>query len=455
MIGIVLAAAAVGAVASPLAPGAVEGKLEVIPSATAEVQAGEAPVTYGAAPKPMTIESVTPGVALGFLGRRLELLAGYQLRIYWKNVSGDLAPSPLLLNMANLMMTAKPTRRLVLKLSGTATEGHTDYTYLSNVLGTGTATSSPEIFAANLTGSADLHVTELATIGIALQAVRSQPIGQTTTTTTTTPPPTGMNVPTTVLPYFTSFAATPGVAVRISHTDDLSSAVGVQYQHVADVSLTDPSGTAHPGSVVTAFIVSPGVGFHRIVSPHSEFTLHAGLAVTHVRDVLGTSDSVSPVGGAALDFRLMNTRRAILQLRFSESLEYYLDPVLATAADHSYTTAALNLGLPKNWTIALEGSFITPLSSHPLLTASTTPGAPPTLTYFDEVAASAQLSARHLLSNYLLLEFGGQWGNRAPFFTAPHPYDYGFHQRQLFLFVMLTATTHPTWLLPREVASLQ
>jgi hypothetical protein len=454
MIGLVLAAAAVGAAAGQLAPGAVAGQLEVIPSATVEARAGEAPLLYGAPPTPVLIEVVTPGVALGYLGRRLELLAGYELRIAWQNTSKDPAPAPLFLNTANLTLTGRPTRRLVLKLAGTAFEGQTDYTYLPAILNPGQTVLSlpPKILSANLLGSAELHLTELATAGIALQAVRNQPIGSTPpppTATSTTPPIAY------TLPYFTSLGATPGVAVRVSHTDDLSSAIGVQYQHVSNLSPVDPSGTIHPGSTISAVIVSPELGFHRTLSPHSEFTLKAGLAATHVdSEVLGIRNSVTPIGSADVNVRLLNLRRAVLQAKLTESLDYYLDPVLAVAADHSFTTGALTLGLPKNWTIALEGSFITPLEAHPQLTPPGTVGQPPTLTYFDEVGATAQLAARHLLSNDLLMQFGGRWADRAPFFTAPDP-NPGFHQRQLFLFIMLAGTTHPTWLPPREVAAVQ
>jgi hypothetical protein len=469
MIGLVLAAAAVAAAAGQLAPGAVAGQLEVIPAATVEAKAGEAPLQYGKPPTAMLVEVVTPGVGLGYVGRRLDLLAGYQLRIAWQNTQNEPAPTPLLLHLVNLTMTARPTRRLVVKLTGTAYEGRTDYTYLPAILGQGQAalTLPPAILSANLSGSAELHVTELATAGIAVQAVRNQPLGEAplsrrnTTLTTptlaplpTTPPP--PPAPVLRLPYFTSFAATPGVAVRLSHADDLSSAVGVQYQHVSDFSAVDASGALHPGSAISAVIVSPAVGFHRTVTPHSEFMLRVGLAVTHLdSELAGTANSVTPIGSADLNFRLLNTRRAILQAKLTESVDYYLDPVLATGADHSFTTAALDLGLPKNWTIALEGSFVTPFAAHPQLTPSATPNQPPTLTYFDEVGAAAQLAARHLAWNELLLEFGGRWADRAPFFTVPAASNPGFHQRQLFLFVMLSGTTHPTWLPRREVASVQ
>jgi hypothetical protein len=124
------------------------------------------------------------------------------------------------------------------------------------------------------------------------------------------------------------------------------------------------------------------------------------------------------------------------------SLEYYLDPVLGTPATHVFATGSFYLGLPQNWTIGLQGSFVSSLKDHPL-------GSAPPFTYPDEIAAAAELPVRHLLSRDLLLEFGGKWADRSPFFTAP---NYGFHQRQLWVYVMLTGATRPTWLPPRGVA---
>jgi hypothetical protein len=46
------------------------------------------------------------------------------------------------------------------------------------------------------------------------------------------------------------------------------------------------------------------------------------------------------------------------------------------------------------------------------------------------------------LSNNVMLEFGGRWADRSPFFTTPF---YGFHQRQLWLYVLLTGKALPTW----------
>ena len=175
MIGLVLAAAAVGAVA---------GQLEVNPSVTAESRAGEAPTVYGGAPEGSLVEVLTPGAELAYVGRRLELRASYELRIFWRSTSETPHPSPLYLNTVNLGMTAHATPRLTLKLSGSAFEGEADYTYLPNLYGQSQATLLvvPKIFAANVAGSAELHLTRLVTAGLALQASHSQPIGDSHTT---------------------------------------------------------------------------------------------------------------------------------------------------------------------------------------------------------------------------------------------------------------------------------
>jgi hypothetical protein len=444
MIGLVLAAAAVGAVA---------GQLEVNPSVTAESRAGEAPVVYGGAPEGSLVEVLTPGAELAYVGRRLELRASYELRLFWRSTSQIPHPSPLFLNTVNLGMTAHATPRLTLKLSGSSFEGEADYTYLPSIYGQNQATLLvvPKIFAANVAGSAELHLTRLVTAGLALQASHSQPIGDSRTTAAVPSGPTAVYTlphvtgptPVYTLPHFTSLAATPGAAVHVSRTDDVNPALAFEYQQIS--SLTAPaktSGAAQPESSISAFIVMPTIGVRRLLSLHSEFSLKAGLSVTHLAGVPNDPNSVGPIGGADLDVRLLNLRQAVLHSKASVSLEYYLDPVLGTPATHVFATGSFYLGLPQNWTIGLQGSFVSSLKDHPL-------GSAPPFTYPDEIAAAAELPVRHLLSRDLLLEFGGKWADRSPFFTAP---NYGFHQRQLWVYVMLTGATRPTWLPPRGVA---
>lgn len=453
MIGLVLAAAAVGAVA---------GQLEVIPSATVESRVGEAPIIYGKPPEASLVEVLTPGAELAYVGQRLEFRTSYELRIFWRATSQDPHPTPLYLNTLNLAAIAHPTRPLTLKLTGSAYEGEADYTYLPAIYGQNQATLVvvPRIFSLNVTGNADLRVSRVVTAGLALQAAHNQPLGETQTTGMTTSPliaptitPPSRTVgptPGYTLPHFTSFAATPGAAVRLSRTDDLAPAIAFEYQQISSLAppiapgTTQPAGTAQPRSSISAFIAMPTLGFHRLLPLHSEFTLKIGVALTHLdATATGESNSIGPVAGAEVDARLMNVRQAILHAKASTALEYYLDPVLGTPATHALGIGSLYLGLPQNWTIGLQGAFVSSLQPHPYGTA-------PNLIYPDEVAAEVDLPIRHLLSKDLLLEFGGRWADRSPFFTAP---TYGFHQRQLWLYVMLTGTTRPTWQPQRTVAA--
>jgi hypothetical protein len=468
MIGLVLTAAAVGAVAGQLEVNPSHaGQLEVNPSLTTETRAGEAPIIYGGAPEASLVEVLTPSAELYYHGQRLELLTNYELRMFWRSTRDDPHPSPLYLNTVNLTLTAHPSRTLILKLNGVATEGQADYTYLPTIYGPNQAALgvAPRIFSANGTGGADLHVTPLVIAGIALQAVYTRPIDEAQSTvpgtTFTTPSTTPLTAPTTlrtayVLPHFTSFSGTPGAAFHLSRTDDLAASMGVEYQHISGLNALTADGTVQPVGALSALIVMPTLGVHRYLAPRSELTLKVGLAVTHlVGDFTGSPYAISPIGAAILDARLMNLRQVVLHARVSPALEYYLDPVLGTTATHAVVNASLYLGLPKNWTIGLQGSFVTSLRAHlpPTLTPTTTTTAATTTTtpinYPDEVAASVELPIRHLLSDDILFEFGGRWADRSPFFTAP---DFGFHQRQLWLYVLFTGTTRPTWALPRAVA---
>lgn len=431
MIGLVLAAAAVGAVAGQPA---VAGHLEVIPSVTVESRVGEAPIGYGFPPEASLVEVLTPGLALDYAGRRLEFLASYDLRIFWRSTSGAPLQAPLYLNTANLTLTGRPSRRVVLKLAASSNLGQADYTYLPTIFtNQGTLVVVPEIFSATLSGSAELRATERVTEAVAVQASHSQPIGAVPMPTTTG------GTTTYYLPHFTSFAATPGANLRLSRLDTLEPSLSLEYQQISNLTVTTASGPLPVGSLST-LIVIPTLGMHSFLSRRSELTLKVGVDLAHLsgNDVTGDHNPVGPIGSVSLDASVLNLRRAILRAKATSAFEYYLDPVLGIAATHFVSAGALYLGLPQSWTIGLDGSFFTSLDKH---------GTPPT--YPDEVGFELDLPVRHLLSNEVMAEFGGRWADRSPFFTAP---NYGFHQRQLWLYVLLTGTTHPTWSLQRGVA---
>jgi hypothetical protein len=446
MIGVVLAAAAVGAVAGQPATA---GHLEVIPSVTVESRVGEAPPGYGVPPEASLVEVLTPGVALDYVGRRLEFRASYDLRIFLRSVSGASLQAPLYLNTVNLTLTGRLSRRLSLTLAASAYEGQADYTYLPAIFTHQAAlVAVPDIFAANVSGSAELRATRRVTAAVAVQASHSQPIGAvpmpSTTTSGTTP-----STYTYTLPHYTSLAATPGANIRLTRLDTLEPSLSFEYQQISSLAVPTATGAPLPVGSLTTFIVIPTLGMHRALTPRSELTLKVGVDLAHLNgsNVTGNRNPIGPIGSAAFDTRLLNVRRAVLRGKATTSVEYYLDPVLGTAATHFITGGSLYLGLPQSWTIGIDGSFFTSLAPHPI-------GTQPNLIYPDEVGFAFDLPVRHLLTNDVMLEFGGRWSDRSPFCstlycTTP---DFTFHQRQLWLYVLLTGTTHPTWSLQRGVA---
>jgi hypothetical protein len=435
MLGPVIAAALVGAVTGQLQP----GQLQVIPSVTFESRAGEAPLTYGFAPAASFVAVLTPELALDYTGHRLDFRASYDFRLFWRLTSDSSVPAPLYLNTVSLALTGRPTRRTTVRLSASAYEGQADYTYLPNIFGAGQAATVevPAILAANLSGSAELKATRRVSAVIAVQASHSQPLGNGTVQIKNS----NGTISDYTLPHFTSIGATPGVNILLSRLDTLEPSLSFEYQQISNLTITTPGAPQVIGSI-TDFMITPTLGMRRLLSHYSELTLKLGLGIAHLSgDVTGDRNPVGPLGSAVLDARLLSVRQAVLRAKGSAVVDYYLDPVLGTAATHFTTIGSLYLGLPKSWTVGLEGSFVTSLTAHPF------PGTPPT--YPDEVGAALDLPVRHLLSDDVMMEFGGRWADRAPFFTAP---NWQFHQRQLWLYVLIRGTTLPSWPLQRGVA---
>ena len=98
----------------------------------------------------------------------------------------------------------------------------------------------------------------------------------------------------------------------------------------------------------------------------------------------------------------------------------------------------------RRWTAALQAVFGTNLSGQPL---DAGPAGPLLAITPDETAASVALPIRHRASDNLILEFGGRWSDRGPHLSAS---NFAFHQRELWAYVMLTATTRhlPRWTTP-------
>src|SRR5580692_4682596 len=269
MLGLVPVAAALAVLA---------GNFDVNANVVAEARAGEAPLIVDQPPEPSLVGIVTPGAEIQYLDPRLDLRLGYSLRIFWRTSPEDPSPAPLYLNTATLALTARPTRRLQIKLAATAFEGSADYTFLPVIFGQSQAALAvvPRIFSAALEGTARLRADRLVTPEIAVQAIHSQPIGVSEQQAPAQDGAAGAAV-TYTLPHFTSLSGTPGVEMRVSRINDLTLESVFQYEYVSDINSAVTTGGGLPSThSISAVIVIPTVASRTFLARNADLILRLG-----------------------------------------------------------------------------------------------------------------------------------------------------------------------------------
>jgi hypothetical protein len=422
MIGLVPLAAALAITA---------GQVDLAATISAEGRAGEAPLAFNQPPEASVMAIVIPGAQLIYRGPRLVLEADYQLRLFWRTVQNEPVPAPLLLHMAGLTLTSHETRRFNTKLTASAFEGSADYTFLPVIYGSGQAAlvTVPRLFSVALMGDVEYRATRRVTPEVAFQVSHNQPLGPAQVAAGTP----GM---TTLysLPHFTSAGLTPGVGIKVSPVTEATLSTDFRYEYVSGINpvVSSASGGTAGTNTLSIGIVVPTVGTTVRLARQTELKLKLGVAFTRFfSGVQMNPNGVTPDVGVEIKSRVFGTRRTALDLLGSSAVEYYVDPVLAIAAPRGTVTASGQLRFATDWSIGLQGVFSTTLTAHPLPTL-------PDPTYPDEVTAAVNLPVRHPLNDYATLEFGGRWADRSPFYTAP---SFGFHQRQLWVYVMILGTT--------------
>jgi hypothetical protein len=184
-------------------------------------------------------------------------------------------------------------------------------------------------------------------------------------------------------------------------------------------------------------IVAPQVGWRTHLSRRYDLRLVAGVAYLRNLGALPTSRSPTPlipVGNAELQGRLYRVNGYATQLTLGLTVDYYVDPILAVAAPRGTASARCNVLFSRDWAGAVEGLFGTNLTARPLPVSSNP----------DETVASVGIPIRHRVSENLILEFGARWADRGPHLRAR---TFAFHQREIWAYLMLTATTRrlPAW----------
>jgi hypothetical protein len=423
------------------------GKVDVDVSAVSETRVGTSPIIAGQDPLRSFVEILTPELQLDMLDHALDVRLSYMPRIFYRQTEGQNSAPPLVLHVVNLTVERRPSAVLTVAGFANASVGAIDYTYLPTVLGPMQA-SLPQIqvpHVLSLVGGASVAVrlSPLATLRVGGEVDHHEPIGDTTVMN-------AMNVPVNAFPTSTFARLAPAFSLRVTRVDDAIVSVTGTLQSVVSegfIGQPNPDGTKTTGDRFQLVTVAPQLGWARRLSPGYDLHLAAGVAFNHVIVTPAADQSpspLSPVAGADLTVHVLRRHEVAARGRIGATVDYYVDPILHTTGPRGTATTELYFAFPGDWVTGISGSFSTSLSTG-LPIIPQTPGAAPT--YPDETSFSVNVPVRHRVSSYFIAEIGGRVANRGPRLTAP---NVDFHQRQLWLYLELTATTRlvPRWLNP-------
>jgi hypothetical protein len=405
---------------------------------SAEARAGETPVRPGDPSTSVVMGILAPGVSASLAGPEASLRLGYVVRLVSLGPSSGLPPTaPLdfhvaVLHVLDLQASARPSRTLTLTATGAGSIGEPDYAALAGILGptpTGTLPAVQKIFAVSGHLGARYLASPRWELALAGEAARYHSYGGSVTAGSGA----GGMVPLFVappLPDQTVLRALPSAIAHLSRRSDLLL--------LGELDRVSSSGSvAVPGGAFDFVVASTELGWRTRLSRLGDLRVLGGVAhgwrsgsggVMSPSGVSmsGMGPSWSPIGGVEIGSWLPGQDEPRLRGTFATSVDYFVDPFLGAAGPRSTTSLALGLLFQPDTTAALEAIFSTVIRSEPLV------GNP------DETVVAVQLPIRHRLSDTLFVEGGVRGSDRGPNFSAP---SFAFHQRELWVYLRLTATT--------------
>ena len=247
---------------------------------------------------------------------------------------------------------------------------------------------------------------------------------------------------------------------RLSDANDLVLSSGLSLQSTSNIFGTTVSPSGETLTAVGNFevlTITPEVGWRTRPSPWRQLHLGAGVAYNRL---IKTPYSVptmpfSPIANVDWSVNVMTGHEAAYRGTVSAAVDYFVNPVIATAGPRALVAGAIYYAVP-DWMVGLEGAFATPLGTrslaewqqlkhgdHRARAARDERGHQcPRRCGSDETVASLSLPVRHRVSQSFIAEVGGRWADRGPRLTGLGD-GLGFHQRQLWVYLTLTATSVP------------
>jgi hypothetical protein len=417
------AVSASGSLETPGEPAFVPGFLALQASVASELRAGVAPVLPGADSQSFVAEILIPRLALELRNPGLVFLSWYAPRIFWEDPHPSSTSGTLVLHTLGLSLEARASRDVSMTASGSGSIGASDYTTVSQVLGTVQATLPPTVDLAAVNGQAKVVWKLTPRWGLSLAGLVSHWQW--------------LDIPATVAPATvtgqTLVSGEPAVGVLLTARDALG--LGVAFGWVSYT--YDAGAFADAG----AFTISPATTWKRRIDRSVDLSVKLGLSYAQALGSpppgavpllgIGRTQAVSPIGSADIVVRLARRNETMFLGRASAGVDYYLDPVLGIAVPRGSTGVELTALSVPSWTTTLRGDFATALQSVPVSPTQVPP---------DETAFSLSVSVRRRVTENFYAEVGGQWTNRGPTLDTP---DFRFDQRQYWAYLSLTATTRP------------
>jgi hypothetical protein len=396
------------------------GDLRVEGDATSESRAGETPIVPGQVPRDFVAEILTPQVALRYLDPAVHFEASYAPRIQWQTPNASDTLAPLVLHTGNLLLDAHASRRLRLVGNATGSYGKPDYMMLQQILGPGQASlpAVQSIASASVRAGAFVHLSRRWDLEAGAQLFYWKWLDASTGTT-----------------------LGPGtITEQQSAQEDATTLFRLDERN--EVGLGAIAMEASYSTGLELITVGPTGTWRSVLTRESDLRLTLG--VTYARAggspppgaTLGLApgqQAVAPLASLRYQSHVARSNELFVLGHAGATTGYYVDPILGQVVPRALVDAGVSVAAVPNWLATLQGDFTTALRTAPLvLTANATPP--------DETAFSLTLSVRRRFSANFFGEVGGRWSDRGPAFVEP---DFHFHQRQLWIYVMLIGTTRP------------
>ena len=441
------------AVASLAALALLADPLELSAGVTAEVRVGQTPIVPGEDPKFAQGALLTPAVALDARSRELTLHLDYGLRLYGQHPHADGDKDILMLNVANLRLIALPSRISSVTASASAQLGATDYAFLTQTvlnqatMAPQTQSRTPEFLSLTGTVTGLLRASGRLTLQLKTDGTYREPRNVPPATTTSDMMSTPL-ISVFSFPRQSALLVTPGITYALTRQDDLTFSTAFGYQSTSsDVTtkpmMGDPTTTTLNLSV---FYVAPRVTWRRRLTPETDLGLSGGVAWSDYLAGSVRPTNASPwtgLGSAELSSRLLQRHDVGLTARGSLMVDYFVDPILGIAGPRGSAGGGLAAVLPPDWALGLDLFFGTNLTAPQLPPQSMQGASIPNVSTLDVTVASVTAWSRRRLSDNALAELGIRWSDRAPYLGGVSAPTFGFHQRQLWVYVGFTATTRP------------